>query len=58
MPDNPTLAMAECYYAVARDLQHSAQEQLRMAELLNRRADALCEQNMRESSQQQKGGEP
>ena len=58
MAESPKLTLAECYYIVARDLESNAREQLRLAEQLNRHADVLCEQNIRETSPpQQKGDE-
>ena len=45
------LKLAEAYYMVARDLDWHAQEFGRVAGLLNRRADAYCEQNMREAAE-------
>lgn len=41
------LALAEQYYAVAADQARMGHELLRIAELLNRHADALCEMNVK-----------
>jgi hypothetical protein len=43
------LELAEHYYVVARDLEFHARRHLEVAELLNRTADRLCEENMRRS---------
>ena len=43
------LELAEAYYMVARDLERNARDQLAIATRLNGYADALCEQNMRET---------
>lgn len=43
------LKLAEAYYKVAANMEYHARRQLEIASELNRHADRLCEQNMRES---------
>jgi len=57
MVDNPLLALAESYYAVAKDLERNAHEQLAIAGRLNRYGDQLCEQNMRETKPDSAGSD-
>ncbi len=55
------LDLAECYYAAAQDLAYKAQEYQRIADFLNRQADALCEQNIagtKATPEPQPAGEP
>jgi len=47
------LELAENYYAVARDLEDRARRQLDMAKYLAQCADQMCEQNIRNSTQQE-----
>lgn len=47
-PISQELALAESYYAAARDLEYSAQEYTRVANMLNRRADTICERKIAE----------
>jgi hypothetical protein len=46
MSDDARLKLAEAYYLVARDLEWHAQEFTRVADLLNIRADTICEQKI------------
>lgn len=51
------LKLAEAYYMVAHDLDLHAQEFARVANLLNRRADVYCEQNIAEAPERERAGE-
>lgn len=43
------LELAESFYAVGRELRARAQHDIGIAKFLERYADALCEENMRET---------
>lgn len=48
---DPEMGLIEAYYTVASSLQQSANEQLRIAEMLNRHADRMCEERVRQMPQ-------
>ena len=54
---NPTLAMAEAYYMVSRDLERDACEKQTIAKGLNRIADQLCEKNIADEAERAKQDE-